>query len=210
MGIKTVEDVLIVQAKAALTPLSGPLAGQLAVRAVVAAPGDWDKDMLKRRLLAMVPCVLIVFAGGPSTDAGATTAAIEAHWRVIAATGGPNEEARRAGDSQFIGAYEMVEALIAQLDGFTVPDVGTLNLLDVENLYSGEIDKQGLSIYGLTFTHRMEFSHDLDLAALPHFETFHAMFDIPPFDGEPEYQSWLEDDFSTSKPDAEDTVTLPA
>ena len=176
MGIATVEDAIIAEAKAALT-----FGGGLKVRAVVAAPGDWDAEMLKRKLLAMVPCVLVVFAGGPNDALGGNTAGIDAHWRVIVATGhASGDAARRRGDSQEIGAYEIIERLIPRLDGFTVPDEGTLDLVELENLYSGEIDKQGLAIYGLTFTHTMAFPVSADAALITPFVTFNDKFDLAP------------------------------
>jgi phage gp37-like protein len=204
VGIKTIEDAIVAEAKVALT-----IGGALRVRSVVSAPGDWDKDMLKRRLLAMVPCVLVVFAGGPAMASGGQVASIEAHWRVIVASGGPNEEARRVDDTQFLGAYSMLQLLIPKLDGLKIPDEGTLDLIELENLYSGEVDKQGLTLYGLTFTHPMGFPNDLDVATLDEFETFHTFYDIPPFAGAIEYASWGAGNFSTSKPDAEDTVLPP-
>lgn len=175
MGIKVIEDAIIAKAKAALT-----VGGQSKVRTVESAPGDWDKDMLKR-LLRMVPCVLIVFSGGPAAAAGATVSQITAHWRVIVATGGAGGEApRRRGDSQEIGAYAILELLVPALDGLLIQNEGTLELADFENLYSGEVDKQGLAVYGLTFTHPMAFSNDVDLSTLTPFATFDAKYDFVP------------------------------
>ena len=173
MSVKTIEDAIIAEAKDALAALK--------VRTVTSAPGDWDKDMLTRRLLAIVPCVLVVFAGGPSKAVGGEVANIDAHWRVIVATGHAGaEEARRHGDSQESGAYAMLESLIPRLDGFRIPDEGTLSLVDVENLFSGEIDKKGLTVYGMTFTHGMSFPLVADPADLSPFVTFDAKYDLAP------------------------------
>lgn len=51
----------------------------------------------------------------------------------------------------------------------------------------------------------------LDTAVLADFITFHADTDIPPFETAAEHAKWLEEppDQTTSKPDAEDSVTLP-
>lgn len=207
MGIATVEDAIIAAATQALT-----VDGALKVRGIVSAPGDWDKEMLKRTLLAMVPCVLVVFAGGPSKDVGGNIANLDAHWRVIVATGhASGEKARRRGDSQEIGAYEIIERLVPVLDGLVIADEGTLDLVELDNLYTGEVDKQGLAIYGLTFTHLMALPFIADLGALDDFTTFHAFYDVPPFDGEAEYLSWLAGEpFTDSWPAAEDEVTLPS
>ncbi len=50
---------------------------------------------------------------------------------------------------------------------------------------------------------------DLDVSTLASFITFHADTDIPPLESAAEHAKWLAGDQTTSKPDAEDTVTLP-
>lgn len=172
--IKAIEDALIAEARAALT-----VGGALKVRTVVSAPGDWDRDMLKR-MLAMVPCVLVVFSGGPVLATGAQTTEIDGHFRVIIGTGhASGQEARRRGDSQEIGAYEILQRLLPRLDGLDVGNEGTLKLTELENLFSGEVDKQGLAIYALTFTLPLTFPLIADPLLSP-FVTFNAKLDVAP------------------------------
>jgi phage gp37-like protein len=205
MGIKNVEDQLIAKCTAALT-----VGGQLKVRTVDSLPGDWDADTMKR-LLRLAPAVLIAFSGGPVREVGANDAVtIDAQWSVIAVTAhASGEAARRRGDSQQIGAYEILESMIPKLHGETIPDEGSLSLVSIENLYSGEIDKQGLAVYAMRFALPMTLPFALDESTIDPFETFDAKYDIPPFAGELEYASWLADDFSASNPEARDTVSLP-
>jgi phage gp37-like protein len=200
MAIKAIEDNLIERIKVLLTTK---------VRTVESLPGDWDADMFKR-LLRMVPGVFVVFAGGAPKEYGGESAFINARWVVIVATGNASgEAARRRGDGTQIGAYEILEQILAHLHGYNVPDEGSLSLVSLENLYSGEIDKQGLAVYAATFQMPMSLPADLDLASLTPFETFDAFYDIPKFETDAERQKWLDGDQSTSKPDAEDTVAVP-
>lgn len=200
MGIKVVEDKLIERLKVLFSTR---------VKSVDSLPGDWDADSFKR-LLRLVPGVFVVFAGGSPRDYGGETAFLNARWVVIAATANASgEAARRRGDGAQIGAYEIVEIVVAQLHGHVVPGEGALSLVDVQNLYSGEVDRQGLAVYAATFQMTMSFPADVDLAALADFETFDAFYDIPKFETDVERKKWLAGDFTTSKPDAEDKAQVP-
>lgn len=205
MGIKNVEDRLIEKITSVLT-----VAGQKKVRTVEVLPSDWDKDML-RRFAAVAPAVLIAFSGGAVKEVGANdSVSIDAQWSVIAVTAhASGNAARRRGDGQQIGAFEICERLIPVLHGHTIEDEGSLALVAVENLWSGEIEKQGLAVYAMRFGLPMSLPYVADESALDDFETFDAKYDIPPFAGELEYLSWLADDFSESEPEARDTVSLP-
>ena len=176
MGLKNVEDAIVAEIRTALT-----VGGQLVVRQVDSLPGDWDAEMLKR-LLRLVPGVFVAFIGGPAGAASGETAAINARWSVIAATGhASGEAARRRGDSQQVGAYELIERLLPKLHGHTIADEGTLKLIDVQNLYTGEIDKQGLAVYAATFElPNMAMPSTLDEATLTPFATFDAKYDFAP------------------------------
>lgn len=200
MNIAAVEDVLIAECKAALGSK---------VRGVESLPGDWDDEMLNR-LVRAVPGVFVVFGGGPRRGApGEIEASINARFTVITATGhASGEAARRRGDRQQVGAYELLSVLVPRLHGFTVPNVGTLALDDVGNLYSGVIDTKGLAVYTATFSVPLKFELVADPELLAPFETFDVKFDVPPMTPA-ERPRWLADDFTQSRPDAHDTVVLP-
>jgi hypothetical protein len=153
--------------------------------------------------------VFVVFAGGAPKEYGGETAHLNASWVVIVATANAaGEAARRRGDGTSVGAYALLELVLAYLHGYTVPGEGSLSLVNTENLYDGQIDKQGLAIYAATFQMPMALPADLDLASLTPFETFDAFYDIPKFETEAERLKWLAGDFTTSTPDAEDNVAL--
>lgn len=173
-------------------------------------PGDWDDDMLKR-LLALAPCVLVAFAGGAPRTVGELEPTLDGQWLVYAVTAHPSGQlARRRGNAQALGAYDLVARLIVPaLHGHLVPGAGTANLVRVENLFTGAIERQGLAVYAAAFSVPMPFDvfpADGDLAD---FATFAAQLDVPPHSPEPAHTEWLAGDYSNTTPDARDTVTLP-
>jgi len=200
-SILSCEDAIIGKAKALLGDI---------VRQVESLPGDWDDQMFKR-LLAAVPGVFVIFSGGArSNGAGQQEAAIEARWTVLTATGhASGEQARRHGDAMEVGAYHLVQLLAAGLHGFTVPGVGTMALLDVQNLFTGAVDAQGLAVYALTFSLPMTFDLVEDTSGQPgYFVRFDAQLDVPPHNPE-RHRPWLRGDYDLARPDAQDTVILP-
>lgn len=200
MTIIAIEDALIDKIKTALGSH---------VKGVESLPGDWDDEMLKR-LLRYVPGVYVAFAGGPRLGAaGAAEATIDGKWLVYLSTGhASGEAARRRGDGQQVGAYELIAILAPLLDGLTVSDVGSFSLIDVSNLYTGSIDRQGVAIYALTLSIPMTFSLAPGGTLTP-FETFHAQYDVPPHVSDAEHRKWLTGDYSQTRPKAQDTVSLP-
>lgn len=165
------------------------------LKAVESLPADWDADTFKR-LLRLAPGVFVVFGAGPrdmSSDDDAPV--INAKWGVIAVTTHASGElARRRGDSREIGAYEIIENCVRLLHRHPVPDQDQLLLTDVQNMFTGEIEKQGATLYGAEFSLRMSIDTDDAAGSLDDFITFDGVYDLAQPDG---------------KPDAEDTVTLP-
>lgn len=202
MGILAVEDDLVATIKAAVTDK---------VRTVESLPGDWDDDML-RRLLRQVPGVFVAFAGGAPVQSGATSAEMRGQWVVFVVTGhASGEAARRRGDARQVGAYELAELLIPVLHGHRIAGVGSFTFAGLENLYTGQIDRTGVAVYGLKFELPMSWSAEPDAGLLGDFETFDARWDLPPLATDTEHREWLETppDYGNSQPDAQDTVSVP-
>lgn len=199
MSILAVETFLVNKIKALLGNK---------VRSVETLPGDWDDEMLKR-FAHSVPAAFISWPGGERTDAGgATEARIDARWVVLVATGHPTEVRRRTGDARQVGAYELVTVLAPNLHGLAVPGVGSLGLVNVQNLYTGSIERQALTVYALTFSLPITFELVPPDELLAPFETFAAQYDVPPITTA-NHPAWLAGDYSTSNPDARDQVDLP-
>lgn len=171
--VSLVEDALINRIKARFGN---------ALRKVDSLPGDLDEALLKQ-ILVQAPGVYILFSGGPRRNAENSND-IDGKWVIFAITGhASGQAARRRGDALMIGAYQIISIICGSLSGYVVDDVGTLELVNVQNLFNGAIDRQGCSIYAATFNLPMSFTPVLDPALLDDFVTFHADYDFAPQDG---------------------------
>lgn len=205
MSILAIENALITEIK---TVLGFPAAPK--VRTVESLPADWDEETL-RRLLRAVPGVFVVFKGGRIPPGGAV-GRIPGEWSVIVVTGhASGEAARRRGDSQQVGAYELIETLIPKLHGLKITNEGSFDFIGVENLYTGAIDKQGVAVYAIGLQMPMAWPNNLNLSLLNGFVTFDAQYDIPPHETAAEHAKWLQEppDYGTTKPNTEDKITIP-
>lgn len=148
------------------------------VRAIESLPGSWSDDTL-RAALRRVPGIYVAWSGGPAMSGG--RAGINGRYAVYVVTGqASGERARRRGTSREIGAYEVLERIVPGLHGYTVPDVGSLQLERVDNLYSDRADQQGIVIYGAVFSlAKMMFPPVFDAGDLADFVTFHATHQQP-------------------------------
>jgi phage gp37-like protein len=178
------------------------------VRSIGAVPGEFSDELL-RTMLTLAPFALLHFNGGANPRPGAAVAGISGQWEVYVGTAhASGQEARRLGDALQIGAYEMLHIACAGVHNLAVADDGTLQLQRVENLFTGAVDRQGLTVYGAVFSNFISF--DLVAAeSLDDFETFHAQYDVPAHSTPQQHQAWLAANYTTSSPDAQDTVTLP-
>ena len=182
MSIKAVEQHLVDRIKARLGST---------VREVDSLPDQWTADTFKR-LFHAAPGAYVVFGGGPAID---DEPRIRSRWAVVCVTAhAGDEKARRHGDAREIGAYEMVEIVATLLHDHVVPDAGAMKLVDIENLFQGQVEQQGGTLYGAAFELPMTLDPEEADAALATFLRFDADFDLAPAD----------DAFEAS-----DTVTLP-
>lgn len=195
--IDTVEQALVDEAKAALGST---------VRKVETLGGAWTLDAL-RRALQTAPGVYVAFLGG---QRGTATGYVNGRFGVYAVTKGPLEPGRRQGTPREIGAYDIIERLYSRIDGKTIAGVGSCQATEMANLFQEAMFDLGGTVYGITVgLPNMPMVYEADLASLADFATFNAQLDIPPHESETEHDKWLQEppDYTTSTPDAEDTVT---
>lgn len=166
------------------------------LRAVESLPADWDDETF-RRVLRQAPGLFVVFGGGPRNEDESEPGrvVIDSRWGVIAVTTHSSGElARRRGDKREIGAYDIIQRASRRLEGHAVPGNGEIQVREVENLFSAQLEKQGAALYGLHLVLPMYLTGDDDIEpALDDFITWHNGIDTVPADGQAE---------------ATDTVTL--
>lgn len=171
------------------------------LRAVDTVPGPLNLAVVKQ-MISQSPAIYFAFLGG---GPGIQDGSINARFDAFISTKHVRQVARRRGDKTQIGAYEILGRLLPVLDGHTVPDVGTLKLKRVTNLFSGQMDKDmGAALYAATFElPNMSFDTgdstgilgDGTMGSLDNFITFHA-----------DYERDLTTD---GEPVATDEITLP-
>lgn len=164
-----VEDDLIVRCKSLL--------GRH-VKKVEDLPGGWDANTLKAARRD-VPGVYVAWSGGAA--APGNRAAINSRYAVYVVTGhASGERARRRGNDREMGAYEILECIVPGLHGMTVEGVGSLQLERVDNLYSDQVDREGVVIYGAVFAlNKMQFPAPKSAGDLADFAIFHANHHVP-------------------------------
>lgn len=173
----------------------------------VASLPDLEGESLIGRFATDAPAVYVALGSFPV----ANRAARLKFGLACVARNSRSHEAARQGDGKAIGLYEIIEAVMALMDGARTPDanwrVTSCDLMVDDNLY-----KKGIyaGVVQIEMTGEVELPDPIDEDSLSPFETFHADLDIPPIEAAGEHAKWLQEppDQTTSKPDAEDIVTL--
>lgn len=163
------------------------------LREVGSLPAEWDANTIQRAFNS-APGLFWVF-GGATRDPNRQDLVVITKWAAVAFTASANEPARRLGDSRVIGAYEIIETVAAKFDQHDVPDIGRMELVDIDDLFQDAVERKGGSIYGAAFTLPMALPDPATVEdTLGDFITFDGKFDLAPTD---------------AQVDAEDIVTLP-
>lgn len=145
MIVATVEDIIIAACQGAL--------GRT-VRTVESLPSGLSAGELQERM-RVAPAVYVAFLGGTFRDE--YEAVLDGQFGVffLGQTGGDEKAARRGTPSQ-IGAYTMFERAVPALHGLKT-EWGELNAKEFNNLFSQQIDKQGLALYSVSLSLPLTF-----------------------------------------------------
>jgi phage gp37-like protein len=169
MGIEAVEAALI----AALQNALGSY-----VRKIESLPGGWSEEIVAR-VEREAPAAYVVFLRGLR---GVQTheAVINGQYAVyLVNTNAIGQVARREGDGKKLGTLALVQAAISAIQGLTIEDHGTAELLAVENLWEGAFERKNLSIYAAVW----QIPTTVGPVSLPDglgdFETFDAVYELP-------------------------------
>lgn len=174
--------------------------------AVIDTLPDDDEDNLVKRFAADAPAVYVV-AGKPVKVADGNLV-VSFGFACVARNARGHQDARR-GDGLVIGMYQILEGVLGLAEHgraggylWTVADVGFLN--------SDKLWSAGLTVGVVTVQTTVTMPAGIDESTLGDFITFHADFDIPPHEAAAEHQKWVQEpaDYSTSKPELQDTLTI--
>jgi phage gp37-like protein len=138
--------ILTVQ-QAMLDRLSAVLGPGLAYEALPASIDLGTQLSLRHTRL---PAVFVAFLGGDND--GGNQVHLESEFGVFVVTAGASEKGRReGGPGRSSGALAILQRLLPALHAHVVPEVGSLTLRSVVNLYSEALDKAGLTVYSASF-----------------------------------------------------------
>ncbi|MEM7507629.1 MAG: hypothetical protein AAF415_12880 [Pseudomonadota bacterium] len=113
----------------------------------------------------------------------------DVRWAVYAVSGKATSTTRARGgsDPMGLGAYAIAMRAAAVLENWN-PELdcaGTIQLVGIENLSGLTLVDRRLSVWALTMTGSIDFELQNPDADLAPFLTFHADFDVPPYDAPP-------------------------
>ncbi len=171
--ITTIEDSIIAASNTAL---------QKKVRDMESLPGRMSLQVLKK-IAANAPAVYVAYLGGRK---GKAITGVAMHQGVFAIYIITERIDSRRGSARKMGAYDIINILVPVLNDHKVTDVGTLEFQRIENMFSVELDKQGVSIYAAVFEIPITLEYQLDETTLSDFITYSATHSMAPGEDEPD------------------------
>lgn len=170
---------------------------------------DLEGDSLIGRFATDAPAVYVAMGSFPVKNRYARPK----YGIACVARNSRSHQAARHGDGVAIGLYEILDAVMALVDGAEVSDgeapvsfeVVSCDLISSESLY-----QKGL--YAAVV--QIQATAEVPLAGvtgdLADFNTFHTDYDVDPHQASTEHDKWLQEpaDLSMSAPDLSDTLNL--
>lgn len=181
-----------------------PLGGRL--RQVDSLP-DLEGDSLIGRFVSAAPAVYVALGSFPVKRGYARPK----FGIACVAKNSRSHQAARHGDGVAIGLHEMLEAVMALVDGVTIADA-SFEVVGCDLVASEALYQKGIyaGVVQVQTSAEVPLPPAIDEAALSNFATFHADYDIEPHQASTEHTKWLQEppDLSTSAPELSDTVIL--
>lgn len=174
---------------------------------------DLDGDTLVGRFLTDAPAVYVALGSFPVRNRYARPK----YGIACVARNSRSHQAARHGDGVAIGLYEMLEAVMAMVDGAPVgyaqgglDEAVCFEVVSCDLVNSEALQQKGLYV-GIV---QLQASAEVSLPGVPDtlsdFETFQADYDIDPHQLATEHEKWLQEpaDHGTSAPELSDTLPL--
>lgn len=174
--------------------------------ATVAGLPDLDSASLVKRMASDAPAVYVAPMDFTVADGSADTR----FGIACVARNSRGQEAARKGDGVMIGLTQIVDGVLALMDG-GVADGVVFYVTGVSFQADEAFYAAGLYVATVAIEARgVELPPALDDAALATFQTFRASYDIEPFASAADHVKWAGDppNHTTSAPDVSETVTV--
>lgn len=204
------ESLMLVELETALVELiaKSPLKNRLAE---VDSLPDLDGDSLVNKFLTSAPAVYVALGSFPIS--GQQTR--PKFGIACVAKNSRGHKAARHGDGVAIGLYQMVDAVIALVNGCTVNAGGSAISFEAtgcDQVGSEKLFEKGLyaAVVHIQTSGEIDLPEAIDESQLADFKTFHADYDIDNRQSAVEHNKWLQEppDHATSAPDLSDNLSL--
>lgn len=152
--------------------------GKSVIKANKTIPGPMSHKVLKQ-MAQNAPAVYTAFLGGKGESD--IDRQVKARFTLyLVSRNARGAIARRRGGTQEIGIYDMMDALIPQLDGFVLTDIARMDLVDIRNMFTLQLELNlGAAIYALVFElPNFDFGNVVDENTLNDFVTYAATHSI--------------------------------
>lgn len=168
---------MIAEAEDAIVAAIESVLGQT-VQTVEILPGPWDQDALSMAF-RKAPGVWVYWDGGRPGKGGGRIARLEHRFLVYAMTDhASGHRARQRGNSQRIGAYEIIEKVVPTLAGQQLASLGSLMFDGIRVLTSASSQRKGIAVYEMAFIIDAGFPAARDAADLSDFALYTATHQV--------------------------------
>ncbi len=150
------------------------------LRQVDTHPGTWS-DIEIRRILMSPPAVYLAWLG---CGEGRTRREVESRWVFYVAA-----ELLNGREADRLGVYQIVERLVAAINGQSFGATTGMKLTKGQNLYTDAQGNQGVALYGLYFSGTTPLPCEVDVSTLDDFERHWQTWHLP--DGTPEFAAHI-------------------
>jgi len=148
-----------------------------AFRTVQAHGGSFNREELARIALQSPACLVAIMGGQLERQGGQPVA--NPYIFAFVVTRGTSDEKR---DKAALVLVEAVAGLVVR-NGWSYAHARAPDSMRIENLYSGDIDKQGIALWSVSWQQQVDIAI-YDPSDLPYLHEVHAEWDLVPADGQ--------------------------
>lgn len=175
------------------------------VREVDSLP-ELDGENLVKRFSAVAPAVYVAPSSFGIERSGV---ALPRFGIALVARNAAGQKAARQGDGVAIGLYQMIDAVLGTLNNCATASSAwrpySLDFMHEELLFRSGVYVAVIKVEGS----EIQLPNPIDEAILADFMSFHADYDVAPFESSTVQGEWAQQDYTNGQPDAQDQVTLP-